>query len=1059
MKKILLLAFSCSMVVGYHSAEVHAGALKDSPLLPKASAKSAKKAKANAVDVNVTGKVTSETGEPLIGVSVVLKGTATGTSTDISGNYSIAVPDNGGTLVFSYIGFVSKEVPVGSNNVMNVTLVSDARALEEVVVVGYGTQKKSVVTGAISSVKAADLEGLPVTRVEQALQGRTSGLTITSNSGQPGEGATVRVRGTTTIGNSNPLYIVDGVQVGGGIEYLNQADIESIEVLKDAASAAIYGARAANGVIIVTTKKGKSGKMSINYNGYVGTQAPWRKLDLLNAREYAVIANEGSVASGGGIIFQNPESLGEGTNWQEEVFSDNASIQQHDISMSGGSEKSTFYTSFGYFKQEGIVAPSNSQFERFTARVNASHKLTDALTFGTNIGYTRIGSVGVATNTEYGSPLNRAINLDPITPLVETDPSIINCATCPYTQQPVVRDAQGRPYGISNYVFSEIVNPIAALAVAQARGWSDKIVANAFGELELFKGFKLRSSIGTDLAFWGDRSFSPVFYLNATNSNVLNDYTRNNNRGLFWLWENTASYNRVFDKHDLTLLAGTTAQRNYGETQGGTRSGLPIDNLDDASLAFPVPQANQQYYGGEYQETLASLFGRVIYNFDEKYLFTGILRRDGSSRFGPNNKYGYFPSVSVGWVASREDFFPDNNVVNFLKFRGSYGVNGNNQIGDFRYLSTVGGGRNYTLGTSTNATLVNGVSPNAISNPDLRWEETSQSDIGFDAVLFNNINLTVDLYKKKTTGMLLDIAVPWYVGNNGPVGNIADMENRGFEVELGYGKTINDFSFNVSGNASYLENEVTSLGSEKKFLNGQTFGPAGEQITRTEVGRPVGFIYGFKTDGLFQTQEEVNSYVNSTGALLQPNAKPGDLRKVDVDGNGIIDNDDRTMIGNPTPDWTFGFTASAKYKGFDILVFGQGVSGNDVFKTLRRPDLNGANWTTEALGRWTGEGTSNSFPRIVQGDPSQNFNRSSDFYVEDASYFRVKTLQIGYSLPESLISRVHMNKLRLFVTGNNLLTFTKYTGFDPEIGGGSYGVDRGIYPQARSLMFGLNVGF
>jgi TonB-dependent starch-binding outer membrane protein SusC len=1001
----------------------------------------------------LTGRVTDDKSEALPGVSLLIKGTTQGTVTDQNGDFSLSNVPADAVLQVSFIGYVTQEIPVSGQSSMSIKLQPDVLALQEVVVVGYGEQKKSVVTGAITSVKAKDLENMPVMRLEQSLQGRTSGLTITSNSGQPGAASTIRIRGTTTIGDSDPLYIVDGVQIGGGIEYLNQADIESIEVLKDAASAAIYGARAANGVIIVTTKKGKEGQMTVNYNGYVGTQAPWRKLDLLNATEYATLLNEATVAGGGPIRFADPASFGSGTNWQNQVFSNSAKIQNHELSLGAGTDKSTYFASLGYFDQEGIVAPSNSKFNRLTLRFNSTHKISKFVTFGNNIGYTRIKTKGIDPNSEWGSPLNRAINMDPITPVVVTDETLWN--TSPYNIANVVRDGQGRPYGISNIVTSEILNPVAALHVAQSNSWSDKIVGNMFLEVEPIKGLKARSSVGVDLAFWGDESFSPVFYLNATNQNTLNDYTRNVNRGLFWLWENTLSYSFNINKHNISALAGVSAQRNYGEQQGGTKTGIPVNHIDDASLGFPVSQENQYFWGSEYQETLASLFGRLNYNYNEKYLLTAIVRRDGSSRFGSNNKYGVFPSVSAGWVASAEEFWPTNDIVNFLKIRGSYGVNGNNRIGDFRYISTVGGGRNYTVG----GTLVNGVSPNAISNPDLRWEETTQTDVGFEATIFNDFSLTFDVYSKKTTGMLLAIDVPWYVGNNGPIGNIADMENRGYEIELGYNKTVGDVTFKLNANASHLKNEVTYLGADKLFLGGQTFGPQGVQITRTQVGNPVGFFYGFKTDGIFQNAEEVAAYVNNEGDALLPNAAPGDIRFVDYNKDGVINNDDRTMIGNPTPDWTFGFTASATWKNFDFTLFGQGVQGNDVFQAIRRFDLPTANWTTEALGRWTGEGTSNSFPRLTLNDPNQNFSRSSDFYIQDGSYFRIKTLQLGYSLPKYIISKIGLNKLRVYVMGNNLATFTKYTGFDPEIGGGSYGVDRGIYPQARSYMAGVNVGF
>jgi TonB-linked SusC/RagA family outer membrane protein len=1003
----------------------------------------------------VTGKVINDRGEPLQGVNVVEMGTTNGTTTNAEGSFVLSVASGRAKLSISYIGYLTQEVEVADRSVLNIQLLAENKNMEEVIVVGYGTQKKRNVTGAISSVKATDLENMPVFRVEQSMQGRVSGLTITSASGQPGEGSTVRVRGTTTIGNSDPLYVVDGVPVNGGIDYLNQADIASIDVLKDAASAAIYGTQGANGVILITTKKGRAGAVKVNYNGFVGTQAPWRKLELLNATEYATLMNEAYMAAGQPIRFADPSSYGKGTDWQAAVFNNNALIQNHEISLSGGSEKSTYFGSFGYLNQDGIVATSNSNYKRFTARFNSTHKIGRIASFGTNIGYTRTKSQGVGTNGEWGTPLNRAINLDPLTPVVVTDPNVANQA--PYTNSPyVVRDANGNPYGISTIVTSEILNPIAALKVGQGNGWSDKLVANGFLEIEPIAGLKFRSNIGTDLAFWGDESFQPLYYLNSINQNVdLNGYTRNSNRGMYWIFENLLTYTRQFGDHNVSLMGGTSAQKNYGEQQGGTKRGIPVDNLKDASLSFSVPQDNQFFWGSEYQNALSSIFGRLTYDFDGKYLLNATVRRDGSSRFGSNNKYGVFPSVSAGWVISRENFFPVTDKVSFLKLRGSYGVNGNDRIGDFRFVSTVGGGRNYTI----NGQLITGFSPNAIANPDLKWESTSQLNFGLDAIVFKRLNVTLDWYSKKTYDMLLGIDVPGYVGNNGPIGNIADMENRGIELELGYNGRVGELTYSVSANVSHLRNRVTYLGDDKEFLGGQTFGPQGVEITRTMIGYPIGSFFGFKTDGLFQNWGEVNNYKNHNGDMLQPNAAPGDIRYVDINDDGVINNDDRGIIGDPTPDWSFGFTVGAAWKGFDMTLFGQGVAGNDVFQAIRRFDLPTANYTKEALGRWTGQGSSNYFPRVVLNDPNQNFSRSSDFFLKPGDYFRIKTLQIGYTFSNKALEKAGISKLRLYVMSNNLATFTRYSGFDPEIGGGSYGVDRGIYPQARSFMVGVNLGF
>lgn len=1001
----------------------------------------------------ITGTITdAEYGEALIGANVFVKGATIGTVTDFDGNFSMEIPDSASTLVFSYTGYQAQEVPIGAQSQYDIKLVS-GQLLDEVVVVGYGTQKKREVTGAISQVKASDLEDMPVMRIEQSLQGRVSGVRVTQNSGQPGEGSTVRVRGTTSINGSEPLYVVDGVPIGGGIDYLNQGDIESIEVLKDAASASIYGARSANGVILVTTKKGAEDQMKVTYSGYYGVQSPWKKMSLLDAEEYGILMNESSVAAGGELLF-DPDTLGTGTDWQDAVFNLNAPIQNHELSISAGSKASKYFASFGYFDQEGIVAPEDSRYQRFTMRFNSTHEIAKGVRVGNTLGYTRTRSSGVSTNSEFGSPLSRAINLDPLTPVLETRQDVLNSPV--FQNFPVVTNGQGVPYGISELVTSEVLNPVAALEVQQGYGWSDKLVGNVFLEFDFLKDFTFNTNFGADIAFWGGEGFTPIHYLNATNRADLTNYNRSQNRGLYWIWQNTLKYNKTFGDHTIGGLAGIVSERNRGRGQGGNLQDIPVDNLDDASLAFATPAETQTFYGFEYESTLVSYLGRLQYNFRSKYLFSVSLRADGSSRFGSNNRFGYFPSVSAGWVVSDENFF-NSNFLNFMKIRGSWGVNGSDQIGDFRFVSTVGGGRNYTLGLDDR--LVNGVSPNAIANPDLRWEQTTQLNFGIDAKVARYVSVTLDYFDKRTTDMLLDIAVPGYVGNAGPVGNIATLSNQGVELELGYSRSFGEFNLDVSGNVTWIQNEITDLGPDKEFLVGQTFSPQGLEITRTSVGLPIGYLFGYKTDGIFQNQDDVDSHTDNEGNPLQPDAAPGDFRFVDVNGDGILDADDRTMIGDPTPTWTYGFTANLSWKGFDLLIFGQGVGGNDVFKATRRFDLQMANMTADALGRWTGEGTTNSYPRLISNDPNKNFSRSSDFYVESGAFFRIKTMQIGYNLPERAITKMRMSNLRFYVTANNLLTFTKYTGFDPEIGGGSFGVDRGFYPQARSFMFGVNASF
>ncbi|WP_262245181.1 SusC/RagA family TonB-linked outer membrane protein [Parapedobacter soli] len=1011
---------------------------------------------------SVAGVVENENGEPLAGVSVKLKGSESATFTDGNGRFNLPLPGGMGTLVFTSVGYIAQEVDVRSQQSLNIILESEERTLNEIVVVGYGTQKKSVVTGAISSVKSEDLQNQQIGRVEQALQGRTSGLTIASSSGAPGSAATVRVRGATSLnaGASDPLYVVDGVVVDiGGIDYLNPNDIESIEVLKDAASAAIYGARSSAGVILVSTKKGKTGAVRLSYNGYIGTQAPAKKLTLLNAAQYATLMNEQSVNGGGAEIFTSPQSLGNGTDWQEVIFNNGAIVQNHEFSLSGGSEKSTFYSSVGFFDQDGIVATEISNFKRVNIRLNSTHKVADWLTIGENVGYSRIRNLsGVSGNTDFGGPLSGALMMDPLTPITVTDPSEI--AQVPYSSQPVVRDGLGNPYGISKHVAQQVTNPLAYISTRDGNySWSDDIVGNAYVEISPLEGLQFRSTVGARLAYSGGESFTPLYYLNSNQFTTQTSFARNRQQALNWNIENTLAYSKQIDQHDFSVLVGQGAYSdNNSSGLSVTYFNLPVNTFDDASMNYSTAADNIQASGYEgITHTVSSLFGRVSYNYGEKYLFTGILRRDGSSRFGANNKFGYFPSASVGWVATQEDFF-SSNFVDFLKIRASYGITGNDVLGNFRYVSTVGGGRNYIFGDDIYHI---GYSPDAPANPDLRWEETSQLNIGFDAILLNNFDLTVDWFKKTTNGILQAVQLPGYVGATGSsYGNVADMDNTGVELELGYRKNIGDVKLNVRGNVSYLNNEVTFLGEGKSFLDGgETIQSTSYPITRTAVGYAIGSFYGFKTLGIFQNQQDVNNYVNAAGDLIQPAAVPGDFIWDDLDGDGAITADDRTFVGDPTPNWAFGFTLNLAWKNFDFLVFGQGVAGNEIYQGLRRLDIPTANWQASALNRWHGEGTSTTYPRLTTQDVNKNFSNPSVFHLQRGDYFRIKTLQVGYTLPTTLLDPIGLNKIRLYVSSNNLLTLTKYTGYDPEIGGSSYGIDRAIYPQSRSFIFGANLSF
>jgi TonB-dependent starch-binding outer membrane protein SusC len=1015
-------------------------------------------------DIIVKGKIIDQSGLPLPGVTIKTESNAA-TSSDFDGSYSIKTSPKG-VLTFTFIGFKTQEETVQNRTLINVKMYEKTNDLSEVVInIGYGSQKKSVITGAISSVKAKDLEKTPNGRIEQAIQGRVAGVTVASNSGQPGAASTIRVRGITTFGGgNNPLWVVDGIVIGNnGIGLVNQADIESIEILKDATSAAIYGTRAATGVILVTTKKGSKGKISVNYSGFTGISAPAKKLNLLNATQYANIINERAVAGGNAPLFTNPNSLGEGTDWQKAIFNNDAHRYSHDLSFSGSNDVSNFYISLGAQDQEGIVTKEISNFSKKSIRINSNHKISKNFTFGQTLSYTNQKSSGVAAdgenNREFRGPLISAINLDPTTPLIVTDPTVASSGI--YNSNPVIRDDYGNPYGISSIVGQEITNPIAYSKTRLGSFFrSDDFIGNAFLEIAFLKDFKFKTTFGAKLTYYGGQGFTPKYYLNANTLTQKNSLGKSNNNAFDWNIENTITYAKKIDNHNINVLLG---QGSYVENIGGgssvTISDLPINNYQDASFNFNIADPTNKSLTVEtfVNHKLSSLFARLNYDYKEKYILTGIIRRDGSSRFGLNKKYGIFPSVSLGWIVSNEGFWKNNNFINTLKFRGGYGIVGNDGIRDFGYASTINGGFNYSFGNT--GTIVTGYAPKSLDNPDLRWEETAQFNIGLETRLFNNLNLSLDYFKKTTNGILRPIRVPGYVGvSEDPVSNVADMENSGIEVELNYRKRINEVNFSASGNIATLQNKVTNVGLEE-FIGGDASFQSMGTVTRTQVGEPYNSFYGFQTAGIFQNVAEVNAYKNATGGLIQPNAKPGDFRWTDSNNDGLINDKDKVFLGSSIPKYTYGLTLNADYKGFDVMVFTQGAGGNKIFQGLRRLDIGNANYQTEALGRWTGEGTSNTYPRITSDDSNQNFTNMSDFYLQKGDYVRLKLVQIGYSLPSAFLSKIKAQKVRLYLTGENLYTFTKYTGYDPEIGGGVFGVDKGFYPQARSIIFGVNLQF
>ncbi|KFF19636.1 SusC/RagA family TonB-linked outer membrane protein [Chryseobacterium sp. JM1] len=937
--------------------------------------------------------------------------------------------------------------------------------IEEVVMIGYGSQKKSNVTGAISSIKASDIENSPTAgRPEQIMQGRAAGISVVSNSGQPGTAATVRVRGITSFGagSNDPLWVVDGIVVDN-IGWLNQSDIEGMEILKDGASAAIYGVSAAKGVVLITTKKGAKGKMNLSYNGFFGVGSAAKKLDLLNATQYGnmmneVIANDNmynNLNPPNPPMFANPNALGTGTDWQKEIFN-SAQRQSHEFSISGGNDKSTFYTSFGYYDQQGIVLRDISNYKRINARFNSTHKVFDFLTIGQTFAYTHTKSQGINDNNEFGGPLSSAINLDPVTSVLATDLS-----QPVYTNNPnIVRDANGNPYGISPYVSKEMTNPLAFQETQRGRyKWSDDIVANVFGELKINKNLNFKSTVNGKLSYWGNQAFTPSAFLSTANNNLSNSLFRELQKKFEWNTENTLTYQNKFGEHNLSVLLGQGYyEYNISYGQNATYKNLPTNDWQEASFNFDVGESNKTSNAWDGKQThKASYFARVVYDYNNRYLFTGTIRRDGSSKFGSNNHWGNFPAMSLGWNVSNESFWPENKIVTSFKLRGGYGVLGNDAIDDFAFANFLVPGSNYTFGDNI---IHVGYAPSTLENPDLKWERTSQFNIAADLKILRNFDLSVDVYRKKSTDILRRVELPGYLGlSQNPFRNIGDMNNDGIEVTLGYKKSWGDFGMSANGNFAFVKNEILRLEGNREYVTFAGFQTLGT-VSRLQVGESYGSFYGYRNIGVFQNQAEIDAYRNASGQLLQDKAKPGDFKREDVNGDGVVDIKDYVNLGNSVPKYTFGFTLNMNYKNFDLMVFTQGQAGNKIFQGLRRLDIPESNYQTSILDRWTGEGTSNTVARVTKDDPNQNYTAMSDYYLQNGDYLRIKLVQLGYTLSKDVAKTIGASKIRFYVTGENLVTFTKYTGYDPEIAGAdTFGIDRAFYPQARTFLFGANVQF
>lgn len=996
----------------------------------------------------VSGKVTdSADGTPLPGVTVVEKGTYNGSVTDIDGEYTIMVTGADAVLTFTYIGYKTTDVPSGGQSNVDLALEADVAGLEEAIVIGYGNQQRSKISGAVGTIDIKDATSVPVLRTEQALQGRAAGVQVTQNSGQPGSTQSIRIRGTGSLNNAEPLWVVDGIPTGG-IDFLNPADIESISVLKDAASAAIYGARGGNGVILVTTKKGaKDQPAQVTYDAYYGMQEPWKKMALLNAEEYAILMNESRASSGLVPLAQlsDPTSLGVGTDWQDALFQ-RAPIMNHSFNFTKGTASSSTAIGGSHFIQDGIIGGEKGRFERTTFRISSQQEAGDRFRIGQTMNFTFISRNALAENNEFATPVVRALNMDPVTPVSRPDGS----------------------YAYTELIGSDIANPLNQVATTHDNWKTNRLVSNLFGEYDIWKNLKFRSSINVDLSLGSHKIFFPTFDLGigpndpnrpAYEWRQVNGLIRNEHKWSNWQWENLVTYDKDFDNgNHLQAIAGYSALYGNYQNIGTYRDSL---NSNDPELAFLDNSLNFSEQaptssGGYSENSYLSTFGRVQYEIGDRYSFSGTLRRDGSSKFGANNRYGIFPSLSAAWNLTELPWVLEKDWIEFAKVRASWGRNGNaDGIGNFDFTSVIWNGQNYTFGPDQQQ--VNGAGPVTTSNPDLKWETVDQFNAGLDLDLYNGkFNVVADYFIKNTNDMLAVVPVPGVVGFLPAPTNVASARNKGIELALTYRGESGDWDYDISGNISVIRNEVTGLGEGGQPINtGGVFGAGNQFVAYTDIGLPMAVFYGYETAGIFQTDEE------AAAATAQPEAQAGDVIFVDQNGDGVLNEADKTVIGNPHPDFTYGLTGNVKWKNFDASIFIQGSHGNDLFNGIFRYDLNTTNLPVSALERWTGEGSTNEHPRISHVDGNQN-NRASDRFIEDGSFLRVKNLQIGYSLPDRILEKMDIGKFRFYVSASNLLTFTNYSGLDPEIGSRGtleIGIDRGFYPVSRNFIAGVNVTF
>lgn len=989
--------------------------------------------------ITVTGVVTArEDNSPLPGVTVTIKNTSQGMATDASGKYSIRAA-KGTVLEFKTVGYATYDATV-TGEILNVVMVPRANDLNEVVVIGYGTVKKRDLTGAIANIKGSDIKSQGVSDITKSLQGKLPGVTIESAGGDPGSGTRILIRGVGTLGNAAPLYIVDGVQVSS-INNLSQNDIQSIDILKDASAAAIYGSRAANGVVLVTTKSGKNGQTVIQANANYGVQNIAHRVSVLNAEQWANVSNAAHDAAGIARldIAQNPQSLGAGTDWQDAIYRA-APIQQYDLLVSGGNQSGNYSISGSYSDQDGIVKVTG--YNRYNLRAK-SETTKGAFKFGETIILTREKTITMpgGWGGQGGNPVGSAAKMIPAFQIY--DPT-----------------ALGGYAGATGPVVN-VANPLAQLNLEDINRVTSSILTNVYGQATLLPGLVYKLNFGYTSNFGTGTDYYKRYVVGTLFTHPTNDLSISKDQNNLLLVENTLNYTKTFGKSNLQALAGYTYQKNNYTYLLSARTDLP-DGLKNIDAGAGTSTTG----GNSIESTLASVLGRVIYSYDNKYLLTASIRRDGSSRFGSNNKYGNFPSVAVGWNMSNEKFFqPAANVLSTFKLRASYGVLGNQEIGDYQYSAAVASNINYVTGDGQQKWF--GAIQTAFASPNIKWETTKTTNIGFDAgLLRDKLNITADYFVKITSDVLLNVPIPGSAGStSNPVVNAGKLRNSGVEVGVNFTDKVGKLNYTVFGTISAVKNKVLELGTGSQQIFGGQPTHHGASSTLTEAGGPISGFYLIKDIGIFNSQAEIDAY-QKNGVLIQPNAQPGDIKFLDKNGDGQINSEDKVYMGSPFPNFEYGFGFNASMYNFDINAFFQGTQGNKIYNGLRQ-DLESMslefNYSSSTLKAWTPQNTNTTVPRAVTNDPNFNDQTSSRF-LESGSYLRLKTLQIGYTIPEGFKRKLKISSLRAYVSADNVFTITKYTGFNPDLGRTGSIFDRGVdfghvaYPLARTISVGLQLG-